>query len=804
MTAAGRGAGIYPDDGSMASFPTGPLLLLLAALGLGACDGAGERARAHYEQARALLAAGDAAGAEAEFRAALALDGAHAGARLAYADLLRARGEEAAALRQYLRAAEAAPDSLPAWRAAAGLALDAGDAATAGEAAAQALRIDPADPEARSVAAALDLARPETRARAVEAARGVIRDAPGTGRAHRVLIAERIEAGDAAGALALAGTAVAAAPADGELRLIQAGLRERAGDVDGAESALRAARARAPADPGTAGALVSFLIRHRGPEAAIGEIDRITAGGGTPAPDPRPFLRLRAGLVYDQGDQAGAIAALRALTGGGEPSGERRAGQLTLAGMLAGTGAAAEARRLLDGVLAEDPGLTGALALRARLAIEAGDPGQAIRDLRAAEERAPEDPEVMSLMALAQERAGNTGLAGERFARAVDLSRQAPGASLAYARFLMRGNQPGPAESVITAALRATPGDPDLLAMLGRIRVARSDWSGAAEAAAGLAAAGAPEQAAALELASLRGQDPGGRMAALLEDLAEDPDPAALLPRVRSRLAAGDAAGARRALEAAVARDPADPAARLMLAALARGAGDAATAERLARALTLERPELARGWLELADLLRAEGREAEADRVLAEGIAAAEEAPGGTAEGATLLLVARAAALERRGETEAAIALYERLHARDPAAAVIANNLASLLSTARADDESLARAEAIARDLADTAVPAFQDTYGWILFRRGDAAGALARLAPAAEADPGDARTWFHRAEAEHALGRAEAARASYARALAAAEAGAPLPEIATVRARLAPPPTSPGATPPAGPGSGG
>ena len=44
----------------------------------------------------------------------------------------------------------------------------------------------------------------------------------------------------------------------------------------------------------------------------------------------------------------------------------------------------------------------------------------------------------------------------------------------------------------------------------------------------------------------------------------------------------------------------------------------------------------------------------------------------------------------------------------------------------------------------------------------------------------------FHLAETELALGRRAEARISFARAVAAAEAGSPLPQLAAVRQRLA------------------
>ena len=117
---------------------------------------------------------------------------------------------------------------------------------------------------------------------------------------------------------------------------------------------------------------------------------------------------------------------------------------------------------------------------------------------------------------------------------------------------------------------------------------------------------------------------------------------------------------------------------------------------------------------------------------------------------------------------------------------MLAKNLASLLASYRDDPESLARAFAIARRLRGSEVPYFQDTYGWILHRRGDSDQALNYLTPAAAALPDNALVQFHLAETELALGRRDAARASFVRAIAAAEAGSALPELEAARARIA------------------
>ena len=223
---------------------------------------------------------------------------------------------------------------------------------------------------------------------------------------------------------------------------------------------------------------------------------------------------------------------------------------------------------------------------------------------------------------------------------------------------------------------------------------------------------------------------------------------------------------------------PGNPAARLLAAGLDAEGGDAAAAEAGYRALAADTPGFPPAWSALAALLAATGRGAEAAATLDAGLAANP----GDAD----LMFARAGIAEAAGDREGAIALYEALYDRDPGAPVVANNLASLLATARSDPESLDRAFGIARRLRGADLPPFQDTYGWILHLRGDSDQALDYLAPAAEAMPGNAEVQFHRAEAEFALERWDAAKDGYDRALAAAAAGSPLPAAETARSRLA------------------
>jgi Flp pilus assembly protein TadD len=141
--------------------------------------------------------------------------------------------------------------------------------------------------------------------------------------------------------------------------------------------------------------------------------------------------------------------------------------------------------------------------------------------------------------------------------------------------------------------------------------------------------------------------------------------------------------------------------------------------------------------------------------------------------------------LNHNGDVKAAIAIYEAMLAEDSSNLVVANSLASLIAAHGTDPESLERAFAVARPLRWSDVPAFQDTYGWIQYRRGNLDEAIRHLEPAAAGLPDDALAQFHLGMAYAGLNRPEDARRQLANALDIA-GDSPLPQFETARRKLA------------------
>lgn len=217
-------------------------------------------------------------------------------------------------------------------------------------------------------------------------------------------------------------------------------------------------------------------------------------------------------------------------------------------------------------------------------------------------------------------------------------------------------------------------------------------------------------------------------------------------------------------------KDPENPALRFVEATVLAIEGQVDSAIALFRELLVESPERENVWVALYNLHRSRGETEAAETVLNQGLAALPDS-------STLNWV-RAGELEAKGDIEGAIAIYETLYERNSNSQVIANNLASLISSYRDDDASLERAYAIARRLRGTTVPQFQDTYGWIAHRLGNHEEALEYLKPAAENLTDDPLAQYHLAMVYAALDQKTEALAQLQKAINSAEESGKRPKI--------------------------
>lgn len=774
---------------------------LAAVLFLAACDTAEERAEGHYQSGLELLADGDVDRALIEFRNVFKLDGLHREARLTYAEVMRDQGEFQEAYSHYLLLSEQYPDDALPRKWLFRLAMLGGDIEEASVHGTRARRIAPEDPEVRAIdtimayTTALEDRRPGDRRdaaqRLTELASEIddpqlylptivdnhIRDAE----FHDALAAiEKLLATDATleqwQALKLRilnqlgdepaikeqlETMVTLFPeaSDYPTALVQWHLSRE--EPQEAEDFLRRWIDTAEGEVKTERQvqLVAFLSSTKGPDAAVEELAALinqTDSDGLPM-----FRSMQAGLLFDRGDRDEAIDSMAAIVdeAGEELTAEQESMlhdiEVNLALMLIDVGREDEARARIASVLEKEDGHVGALKQHSAWLIEADRADDAIVDLRTALGRAPEDPQIMSLIAEAHIRNGSRDLAGEMLALAVEASGNASEESLSYARFLIADRAYRPAEDVLLNALRRAPANLDLLSLLGGVYIQSSDWARVEQAEQSLRRIGtesAIARADGLKVDSLRAQQRGEEALRFLTELAgnEEGNVAAEIAVARTHMANGNFDQAQAFIESRLAEEPSNAEMRMLQAALYSQTDRAEEAERILRRLVEEDPTREIVWRTLYESTARTGDAEAATAILTEALEALPESPD--------LLWAKAGELERGGDVNGAIEIYQALYDRLPNSPIIANNLASLLSVHFDEPETIDRAYAIARRLRGSDVPAFQDTYGWLAHLRGQTEEAVEHLEAAANALPTEPLVQYHLGMAYSAAERPKAA----------------------------------------------
>lgn len=779
--------------------------VLALVLALAACDSAEVKAAKHFAAAKDYVAKGDIPRALVELRNAVQADEKLTDARLLFADLLMQKNRNRDAFGQYRYIVENDPSNVPATRAMAIIAFDSLAWDDAKKYVDSGLALAPQDPDLLAIKAGIDyreagLARntDEMERAAVKAGQLIGQD-PSLIRARRVVLADLLQRGDLKGALAAVDAGLEITPRDRDLNNVRLVVIGRLGDkvkieeqitkmvslypndeevgrllvefylsvgrVDEAETWLRGRIKPDSEDSGPRKVLLRFLAQVRSEAAMRDELAKILAENPLPkdvAADEKDFRALKAGVDYTLGDRDKAMSSLEDMLKVAEPSAEIDDIKVRLARMRIGVGNMVGARALVEEVLAHDPGQTEAIKIKSGWLIDEDNTQEAIRSLRDGLSDAPDDPQLMTLLARAYQREGRPQLMADMLARAVEVSRQAPEESLRYATYLVQQDQNSSAEAVVIDALRRRPNSFELLALLAQIHLAMKDWPRADQDIEAIRSRFNTDQARAvadeLQARVLQGQGRTDDLSEFLSGLAGD-SANELAPRIaviRNTVRSGRIDQALSEAQALLSEHPDSPDAQMLVAQIqiAAGQGDAALDQM--KAMVAANPTVEEGWTALYSQQLRTGDVAGAGATLDEALKVLPDSIS--------LQIAKAGELERAGDIEAAITVYDKLYTQDSSNMIVANNLASLMASTREDQASLDRAWTVARRLNGTKVPAFQDTYGWLAFRRGDLTAALSALEPAAKGLPGDPSVAYHLARTYAALTRKDEARAEYER----------------------------------------
>jgi tetratricopeptide (TPR) repeat protein len=528
--------------------------------------------------------------------------------------------------------------------------------------------------------------------------------------------------------------------------------------LDDAERTLKAALAALPKDDEAKLAYADFLVTHRSRaqgEAALKELI---------ARDPRDYelqlglgnLQQRAGVTQD------AVATYRAIIAQ-DPDGPKGAtARDRIAAIETIAGQYDDALKLIAEALKNNPRDTDALTLRGNIALERGDAGGAIADLRAVLREQPTAIPILRSLARAHLVNRETTLAEENLRTALAAAPGDLGVRLDLAEFLLHTRRADEAVTLLEDTVKGAPGAPGTSARMALVQayLAKPDLPAARTAAEDLKTL-RPELAIGSFLAGLVAQqqkraDDAQREfehALQLEPSAND----VLAALAHLEVQRGQPAQAIALVRSAVERTPGSAPAHNLLGELyltSKSYPEAVTA--LDAAVRLA-PNWWLPYRNLAHAKLASQDQAGALAAYQAGVKATEE---------PTLVVELALMYEHQGRIDDAIREYEALQQRNPRLEVAANNLAMLLVTYRKDQASLDRARDLAAPFANSGIGALLDTHGWVMFKRGDVPQALAALERAAAEAPDSKVIRYHLGMAQLKAGQSEKARANLESAL--------------------------------------
>jgi len=390
-----------------------------------------------------------------------------------------------------------------------------------------------------------------------------------------------------------------------------------------------------------------------------------------------------------------------------------------------------KARALIAEVLKASPRDGTALVLRGRVLLREGKPTDAIADLRTAARDQPGSVEVVGLLAQAHMLAGEKLLAREAIVDAVKFKPDSADLRLLLAAHMTDAKEFRQAQSEIDTALKSSPNIPRLYEVKAQLQFAQKDVTGAEKTLQAL-----KEQLPKVPIGYLRLGQFYAEQKRFDAALKEYDAGSALMPTepVLYLAAIGLLTGQQKVAEVSARIDAlakADP--RNSLPHQVRGdvamfRKDWAAAESAYRKMIELAPTATQGYQSLARTMVARND-------LTGALAALQQGEAAIPKDLTLIGT-RAEFLARAGRNDDAIKIYEELLARAPDDEAANNNLAYLLVETRGDPASLQRAKQLTSRFAESSNPSYLDSLGWVHYKLGDYAKAVAVLERAVALQP--------------------------------------------------------------------
>jgi tetratricopeptide (TPR) repeat protein len=501
-------------------------------------------------------------------------------------------------------------------------------------------------------------------------------------------------------------------------RVALAELLAKTEGVGQGEQVLRAGIEAAPGNIDMHMQLISFLARHRDQRAVEAELLAAIAA----APESTAYdIALAEVYAHDNRFDA-AAKVLNDATTRTQSDSAHAAAQLALARLLIAHGDAARARAILDTLLNAKPADDEALAVRGQLNLRDQNPAAAIQNFLSIAGRQPANATVFASLAEAYLQYDQRKEAVAALKRVLSLKPSDLGTLNRIVDIYGAFGDMLEANRAVDDFLERNPASIDGRVLQIRLAIRGKDWTAADVALRRLYNTPGSEQMAIrldAEIKEGRGLYPEAavlyrRLIIRKEDARFDVSAARAF--VRTSIASGQSL--QQAIDTlarfATNLAPADLAScDVMLATLYDSLGQADKTQELIEAAIQRAPAEPTPYLEQAAAFARKKEIAKALAVLDRGIAA-----GAPKE---LLLFARAEIQNSDGQIDNAIVTYRDLLRMNPKSAIVANNLADLLTDQRPLDKVALRQ---ARDLLQKNAlfknPGILDTLAWSNYRLGD------------------------------------------------------------------------------------
>jgi tetratricopeptide (TPR) repeat protein len=773
------------------SSPFLAILLGLAVLSAAGCGGAQARKAKYLEKGQTFLAAGNLEKARVEFQNALQIAPKDAEARFEMGVVDEKLGNRHAAAQLYQAAIDVNPDHIGArtqlarlylFSAAPEQALDLikpalerhpddaelltvraaarvqqKDLGGAQADAERAVQLAPANEDAVAVLAGVYKSQNET-AKAQTLLERSIQRIPGTVDLRLVLAQIYAQESRPADVEALLIKLVELKPGEKSHRLRLAQFYARSNQIDAAEHTLRQAVKDLPADRDMKLSLIDFLAARR--SRATAEKELMAMISAAPGDDEMKFALAR---FYQEGKEPAKAQAVyqgvidkEKLNPAGLSARDRLADLRLQAGDVKG------ALSLANEVLANSPRDDDALLIRGSIALAQKDPRSAIADLRAVLRDQPNAVGVLRSLARAHLANGEPAVAEETLRHAVEANPKNAVLQLDFAELLTQLGKAEQAETIVAELVKQRPDSVEALDAQFRIALATKDLATAKTAADAVVTLQPKLSKGYMYQGVVAEADKRKDDALRLYSTAADLQPDTTEPLeavVRLLVNSNRAPEALKRLDAVSAKYPATSFALTIKGELLMRTGKLAEAKDAFK-LAIERTP--KWWPPYHDL-------ASAQMAAKDGIEAAIATVRNgksIADRTEELSVQLASLLESQGKPDDAIREYEEVLGRDPQSEVASNNLAMLLATYRKDPASLDRAKELSARFANSPNPSYLDTYGWVLFKRGDAADSVPVLTRAVAKAPDAVVARYHLGMAQSLAGDNSDARDNLLRAV--------------------------------------